>query len=167
MHSLAVNTYGACRQAGARLPTWRQSCFRKEQHSQQHLTFGRWAVSSTSALLASHRLSMGSFSELVRLILHADYSPLPDASPEFAHLVARLLDKNPATRMTWAEMLTHPFWQFTLPVTPMPPEPALERYIARHNLAPKQHESGGQEQIEDKKAYERAKLCATTPLLPN
>jgi serine/threonine-protein kinase ULK4 len=109
----------------------------------------------------------GSFSELVRLILHADYSPLPDASPEFAHLVARLLDKNPATRMTWAEMLTHPFWQFTLPVTPMPPEPALERYIARHNLAPKQHESGGQEQIEDKKAYERAKLCATTPLLPN
>ena len=101
-----------------------------------------------------------SFSELVRHILHEDPASLPGASPEFSHLLSRLLDKNPATRMTWAEMLTHPFWQFTLPVTPMPPEPALERYIARHGLAPKQHEHEVQAQLEDRKASERAKMCA-------
>lgn len=110
-----------------------------------------------------------SFSELVRLILHTDAEALPDASPEFSHLLSRLLDKNPATRMTWAEMLTHPFWQFTLPVTPMPPEPALERYIAHHGLAPKAHEHEVQAQLEDRKASERAKMCvyASEGLLPS
>jgi serine/threonine-protein kinase ULK4 len=101
-----------------------------------------------------------SFSELVNEILLHDYAPMRGASTEFDSLVSRLLDKNPATRMTWAEMLTHPFWQFTLPCMPMPPEPALERFIAQHNLAPRQHEHETQAQLEDVKASQRAKLCA-------
>jgi Protein kinase domain len=122
-----------------------------------------WALGCVLYECASGRAPFvnPSFSELVRLILHADYAPLPDASPEFANLISRLLDKNPATRMTWAEMLTHPFWQFTLEVRPMPAEPALERYIARHGLAPKA-DGGAAAALEDKKAGERAKLCAAS-----
>jgi serine/threonine-protein kinase ULK4 len=100
-----------------------------------------------------------SFSELVRLILHTEYASMPDASPEFENLINRLLDKNPATRMTWAEMLTHPFWRFTLVPTQMPPEPALERYIEKHNLRPKIPENGRGTNLEGHKASERAKLC--------
>jgi serine/threonine protein kinase len=70
-----------------------------------------------------------SFHDLVRNILHDDPAPMPNASPEFADLVGRLLDKNPATRITWVEMLTHPFWQFTLTPLPMPEEPSLLLYI--------------------------------------
>lgn len=55
-----------------------------------------------------------SFHELVRSILYEEPEPLVRASSVFADLVSRLLDKNPATRMSWMEMLTHPFWKFSL-----------------------------------------------------
>ena len=32
-------------------------------------------------------------------------------SPELADLVGRLLDKNPATRLCWADLRRHPFWK--------------------------------------------------------
>ncbi len=31
-------------------------------------------------------------------------------SPEFQDLVSRLLDRSPSSRLTWAELCTHPFW---------------------------------------------------------
>ena len=55
-----------------------------------------------------------SFHELVSSILNADPSPLHSDDTHFIDLVSRLLDKNPATRMSWVEMLTHPFWRFSL-----------------------------------------------------
>ena len=58
------------------------------------------------------------------------------ASPEFEDLVMRLLDKNPATRIGWAELPGHPFWTAPLPVREMPPEPHLEKFIAEHGLLP-------------------------------
>ena len=48
----------------------------------------------------------------------------------------RLVDKNPATRIGWRELVDHPFWQVRLPVVPMPPEPALEAFIVKYRLAP-------------------------------
>lgn len=107
-----------------------------------------------------------SFSELVRLILHADAAPMDGASPEFASLVERLLDKNPATRMTWAEMLTHPFWRFTLGPTQMPREPALERYIEAHGLRPRAQSAAADAaaaQMEGRKASARARMSAPAP----
>ena len=58
------------------------------------------------------------------------------ASPELEDLVMRLLDKNSATRIGWAELPGHPFWKAPLPVREMPPEPHLENFIAEHGLLP-------------------------------
>lgn len=55
-----------------------------------------------------------SFHELVRCILGTDPAPMHSEDMRFTDLVIRLLDKNPATRMSWVEMLTHPFWRFSL-----------------------------------------------------
>jgi len=78
-----------------------------------------------------------SFNQLVHDILNKDPAPLPSASKEFNDMVAGLLDKNPATRMTWKELIAHPFWNFRLPERPMPAEPALEAFIERNSLRPK------------------------------
>ncbi|GFH10851.1 protein kinase domain-containing protein [Haematococcus lacustris] len=60
----------------------------------------------------------------------------PGSSPEFTHLLSRLLDKNPATRIGWQELAVHPFWQAKLSWLAMPAEPALEQFISKFNLAP-------------------------------
>lgn len=105
-----------------------------------------------------------SFNQLVQNILNVEYAAMANVSPEFADLVKRLLDKNPATRMTWVEMLTHPFWQFTMAPVQMPREPALERFIKLNNLAPGHEEQETQSLIGALHAGERAKMCGPHPL---
>lgn len=77
-----------------------------------------------------------SFNHLVNDILTGDPAALPNASPDFQDLISQLLDKNPATRLTWTAMCEHPFWQTPLPQRPMPPEPMLDAFIRRHGLRP-------------------------------
>ncbi|XP_007505118.1 serine/threonine-protein kinase ULK4 [Monodelphis domestica] len=59
-----------------------------------------------------------SFSSLVEQILYQDFLPpipkdnvLPEASSEFASLLNGLLQKEPQKRLTWPEVLQHPFWK--------------------------------------------------------
>lgn len=99
-----------------------------------------------------------SFNELVRSILTSDYSAMHGASPEFADLIKRLLDKNPATRMTWHEMRAHPFWQFTMSPVTMPAEPALQNFIQRYNLAPSEDQENKSSQQATANASMRAQL---------
>lgn len=56
-------------------------------------------------------------------------------SPEFCDLVVRLLDKDPGTRIGWAELPEHAFWQAPLPLRSMPPEPRLAAFIAAQRPA--------------------------------
>ena len=63
---------------------------------------------------------------------------LPDVSVAFEDLIARLLDKNPATRIGWDELPEHPFWESPLPQAAMLEQPLLETFIAENNLAPQQ-----------------------------
>lgn len=57
------------------------------------------------------------------------------ASPEFEDLVARLLDKNPATRIGWDGLPGHPFWQAApLPLRDMPEQPLFEQFIKEQGL---------------------------------
>ncbi|KAF5840559.1 hypothetical protein DUNSADRAFT_16357 [Dunaliella salina] len=63
-------------------------------------------------------------------------APIPGASPQFASLCSRLLDKNPATRIKWHELIVHPFWQVCMTALSMPPEPALEAFVKAYKLAP-------------------------------
>jgi hypothetical protein len=48
--------------------------------------------------------------------------------------VARLLDKNPATRISWEELPRHPFWGVPMPVKEMPEQPLLTKFLAQHGL---------------------------------
>mmetsp|Transcript_37117 Transcript_37117/g.82576 ORF Transcript_37117/g.82576 Transcript_37117/m.82576 type:complete len:1288 (+) Transcript_37117:271-4134(+) len=94
-----------------------------------------------------------SFNQLVQDILNNEPAPIAGASPEFMDLLTRLLDKNPATRISWKELVQHPFWQSPLSYMEMPPEPSLEAFIAKHNLAPAQ----ASQQAELLRANDRAK----------
>ncbi|GMH45644.1 hypothetical protein BSKO_13601 [Bryopsis sp. KO-2023] len=91
--------------------------------------------------------------ELLNTIMSEPPDTLPGASAEFRDLVARLLDKNPATRLGWNDILSHPFWNETFEAVEMPKETRLEDYIATHKLMPSRKLSNS----EDKKAQERAK----------
>jgi len=77
-----------------------------------------------------------SFNQLVQDILTKDPPPLPGVSKEFNDMVLGLLDKNPATRMNWKSLASHPFWNFRFPERQLPEEPALEAFIQRNNLRP-------------------------------
>nr|KAF6335982.1 unc-51 like kinase 4 [Pipistrellus kuhlii] len=62
-----------------------------------------------------------SVSELVENIVHKNPSPpipkdpsLPKASPDFMNLLDGLLQKDPQKRLTWADLLRHPFWKDAL-----------------------------------------------------
>ncbi|MEW5310458.1 MAG: hypothetical protein WDW38_002255 [Sanguina aurantia] len=77
-----------------------------------------------------------SFNVLMQQILNEEPPPVPGASPEFQELLVRLLDKNPATRINWQDLVTHPFWKVRLPTREMPAEPALDAFIARYGLRP-------------------------------
>ena len=73
---------------------------------------------------------------LTRQRLSSWYCAQTDASPEFQDLILRLLDKNPAMRLSWRGMCEHCFWQTPLPQRAMPPEPMLDAFIKRHGLRP-------------------------------
>ncbi|GLC54130.1 hypothetical protein PLESTB_000827100 [Pleodorina starrii] len=77
-----------------------------------------------------------SFNQLVQEILNNEPQPIPGASEAYHDMITRLLDKNPATRIKWKELCAHRFWQVRLPTLDLPPEPALDAFIARFGLAP-------------------------------
>ena len=51
-------------------------------------------------------------------------------------LIARLLDKNPATRIGWDQLPQHPFWRSPLSEAAIPEQPLLEAFIRDNGLAP-------------------------------
>ncbi|GLI65982.1 hypothetical protein VaNZ11_009669 [Volvox africanus] len=77
-----------------------------------------------------------SFNQLVHEILNNEPQPIPGASEAYHDMITRLLDKNPATRIRWKDLCAHRFWQVKLPQLELPPEPALDAFIARYGLAP-------------------------------
>jgi len=73
--------------------------------------------------------------QLVSDVLNVEPAPLGSHTREFQDLVSRMLDKNPATRITWPEVAAHPFWGCPIQVpASMPPEPALDAFLRRHRL---------------------------------
>ena len=54
-----------------------------------------------------------------------------DASPELQALIDGMLRKDPARRLDWQQVSSHPFWLQPLPCSSMPPQPELEGLIAQ------------------------------------
>lgn len=50
--------------------------------------------------------------------------------------MGRLLDKNPATRLTWHQLSSHAFWKEPIALLTLPQEHALAAFISRHSLEP-------------------------------
>lgn len=73
-----------------------------------------------------------SVQELVKSIVSEPYPDLPDgveASDHLLDLIDFCLQKDPAQRITWKDMISHPFWGDELNITPlkMPNEPVWEK----------------------------------------
>ncbi len=92
-----------------------------------------------------------------------------DVTPEFAHVVGRLLEKDPARRIAWAELCTHPVLTLSggeaMRPLPLPAEPRLLHYLGKQGRGLEQalpmqpFSSGGDSIAED--AY-----CDRTPKHP-
>ncbi|BBN03345.1 serine/threonine-protein kinase ULK4 [Marchantia polymorpha subsp. ruderalis] len=71
-----------------------------------------------------------SFTQLVNSILTDSPPPLRgNPTSEFQNLVGRLLVKDPAKRLQWAELREHPFWRTKIQTVPLPPQPALANFL--------------------------------------
>ncbi|KAL6626484.1 hypothetical protein ACP70R_030210 [Stipagrostis hirtigluma subsp. patula] len=70
------------------------------------------------------------FTKLVKSIISDPTPPLPDnPSRSFQNLVDCLLMKDPAERLQWSELCEHNFWRTSIPIIPLPPQPAFDNMI--------------------------------------
>ncbi|XBJ04181.1 hypothetical protein VPH35_023164 [Triticum aestivum] len=70
------------------------------------------------------------FTQLVKSILSEPAPPLPDNTPRsFQNLINCLLMKDPAERLQWTELCSHNFWRNSMPMIPLPPQPAFDNMV--------------------------------------
>ncbi|KAJ1283149.1 hypothetical protein BS78_03G106800 [Paspalum vaginatum] len=70
------------------------------------------------------------FTQLVKSIISDPTPPLPDSpSRSFQNLIDCLLMKDPAERLQWSELCEHNFWRTSIPLIPLPPQPAFDSMI--------------------------------------
>lgn len=70
------------------------------------------------------------FTQLVKSILSEPTPPLPDnPSRSFQNLINCLLMKDPAERLQWSELCGHNFWRSSMPMIPLPPQPAFDSMV--------------------------------------
>mmetsp|Transcript_8898 Transcript_8898/g.16726 ORF Transcript_8898/g.16726 Transcript_8898/m.16726 type:complete len:1557 (-) Transcript_8898:1429-6099(-) len=98
-----------------------------------------------------------SFNELVHKIQHTPLElPVGDQgetklSVQFKNLLRSLLRKDPAKRISWPALLTHPFWR-GVPVPklrPMPVNPAYNEYLQTREYIPSCPEEDSDHEIDD------------------
>ena len=78
-----------------------------------------------------------SFQELLTQIVSQEVPPVADASVEFNQLLTDLLEKDPAQRISWPELLSHPFWgsAFVGVEAMLPEQPHYDRYLRDRGVA--------------------------------
>lgn len=70
------------------------------------------------------------FTQLVKSILSDPTPLLPDnPSRSFQNLINCLLMKDPAERLQWSELCEHNFWRSSMPLIPLPPQPAFDKMV--------------------------------------
>ncbi|XBI57033.1 hypothetical protein VPH35_038514 [Triticum aestivum] len=70
------------------------------------------------------------FTPLVKSILSEPAPPLPDnSSRSFQNLINCLLMKDPAERLQWSELCARNFWRNSMPMIPLPPQPAFDNMV--------------------------------------
>lgn len=77
-----------------------------------------------------------SVQELITQICNANTPNVPEFSEDFNELLIDLMEKDPAKRVTWEELVAHPFWgnnATDLDVV-MPPQPQYEKYLQKRGV---------------------------------
>ncbi|XBI94420.1 hypothetical protein VPH35_031058 [Triticum aestivum] len=70
------------------------------------------------------------FTQLVKSIVSEPAPPLPDnMSRSFQNLINCLLMKDPAERLQWSELCAHNFCRNSMPMIPLPPQPAFDNMV--------------------------------------
>ncbi|KAF7018134.1 hypothetical protein CFC21_031450 [Triticum aestivum] len=70
------------------------------------------------------------FTQLVKSILSEPAPPLPDnTSRSFQNLINCLVMKDPAERLQLSELCAHNFWRNSMPMIPLPPQPAFDNMV--------------------------------------
>ena len=54
-------------------------------------------------------------------------------SHQMQELVGAMLCKDPARRIDWPSLCSHPFWQSAISPLPLPPQPEFEAFLAAHS----------------------------------
>ncbi|KAL4419367.1 hypothetical protein ABPG75_005869, partial [Micractinium tetrahymenae] len=100
-----------------------------------------WALGCILFECAAGRppFTASSTAQLSALILGSEPALPPGISRELGGLISRLLDKDPLSRCSWAELCSHPFWGSNPPaLQPLPLEPVLLKLQA-------EREGGGED----------------------
>lgn len=67
--------------------------------------------------------------QLITEIQSRPYEPIPNASPLFADLLGRLLEKDPVKRISWEHLRKHPFWTKEINGRKLPRQPTFDEYL--------------------------------------
>ena len=88
------------------------------------------------------------FTEIAQSIVKDKLGRLEKYSDEFNHLISLMLDKNPASRIGWEELVQHPWWgNIKFKVPDLPDQPHFEEFLQKYGylkeLERNRVESGG------------------------
>lgn len=71
--------------------------------------------------------------DIAKNVINKTQKEVKGYSPEFNDLVGRMLDKNPATRIKWLEVVAHPWWKgLKFEVPELPEEPHFNSFLKRY-----------------------------------
>lgn len=78
-----------------------------------------------------------SFQELLTQIVSQEVQSVPNTSDSFNQLLADLLAKDPSQRISWPELLSHPFWgsAFAGLEATLPEQPHYDTYLHQRGVA--------------------------------
>jgi len=73
------------------------------------------------------------FENIARNIMENEFQDIKGYSPQFNSLLSKMLTKNPANRISWQEIVTHPWWEglhFNVP--DLPDQPHFEEFLRKY-----------------------------------
>jgi len=87
---------------------------------------------------------------IVKAIIRADFAQLEkqipsNVSEEFKDIIKRCLNKNPVKRITWKEIISHPFWKSQIELKSLPKQPVFDAFVQRCSYTAKVGGLGGEE----------------------
>lgn len=77
------------------------------------------------------------FQDLVTQIVSAPTPPIPGFSDDFNSLISNLLQKDPARRISWDELVLHPFFNDCFPTLSfeLPVQPLYQKYLVQRGVS--------------------------------